>query len=171
MKFFTPELYTRLQASGPDEMDAADAAWEQAADRYDQRLRTIRPALPDSLRHLLEDYYLHDADVLTMGREGHTFVMALQLETPPRKLLIITYTLAGEPIIEPASLPPEHCSPRVQWLCDEIDLVDGEKPHFTHDILLSNGWHVQLSFRDVHVVEAQALLPRQAPVSAMSQPA
>lgn len=43
MKYFTPELYTRLQDRERDAMDAADAAWSDVAERYDSYLQTILP--------------------------------------------------------------------------------------------------------------------------------
>ena len=46
MKYLTPELYLRLQLPDQVEMDAADAAWDKAVQRYDRRLKAIWPELP-----------------------------------------------------------------------------------------------------------------------------
>jgi hypothetical protein len=171
MKYFTPELYTRLQSPAPEEAEAADAAWEQAVDHYEQSLEALRPALPESVGRLLDHYYLHDADVLGMGQQGDTFAITLQLAPPPRNLLFLTYTLTAAPAIETEVFPAEYRSPHAQWLCDEIDRPAGPPESFTHAILLSNGWHVRLTFRDLHAAEAQALLPLPTPVPAVPQPA
>lgn len=159
MKYFTPELYTRLQQPGPEEMDAADVAWEDAVRLYEEHLQAVRPELPEAVRHLLDDCYLHDADVLSMGRQGGTFVVVLRLAVPPHNLLVLTYDLTGAPAIDTAALPGEVRSPRVQWLFDEIGRVTGDPAAYTHMILLSNGWQVCLTFQAVHVLAAQALLP------------
>ena len=68
-------------------MDAADTAWEEAVERYEAYLQTIRPDLPASVRQLLDGFYLHDANVLSMGRQGNTFIIVLQLDVPPHDLL------------------------------------------------------------------------------------
>src|SRR5437867_2595971 len=121
MKYFTPERYVALQDFSSDvAMDAADAIWEGAVDQYEAHLQALRPRLPTSLRQLLDGYYLHDADVLSMGRPGNDFVIALQLDTPPNDLLTISYVLTAEPVIDADALPPAHRSPRPLWLYDEL---------------------------------------------------
>src|SRR5260370_31155252 len=82
-----------------DARDAADAAWAEAVARYDAYLQTIRPEMPETVRELVDGFYLHDARVLSMGRRGDTFVISLQLDVPPSELLTIPYTLAGAPDI------------------------------------------------------------------------
>lgn len=160
MKYFTPALYARLQLPGEAEMDAADADWDKAVARYDRRLKTIWPALPEALRFLLEKLYLHDAEVLSMGRQGKTVVFLLQLDVPPQELVLITYRLTEEPAIDQAALAPEHRSEGVAWMHDEVDLSRRQKQRsFSHAILLSNGWEIRLCFHEVQVVVLQRLLP------------
>jgi hypothetical protein len=60
MNYFTRERYLALQERG-DAMDAADAAWAEAVAGYEAYLQTIRPELPESVRELLDGFYLHDA--------------------------------------------------------------------------------------------------------------
>jgi hypothetical protein len=127
MKYFTPELYIRLQDDTEEGMDAADASWEQARARYQRRLRQIHPRLPKGLHELLENHYLHDAEVLSMGRRGHTFVIGLRLDTPPRELLILNYRLTEEPIINKEALPAAYRSGHVEWMYDEVGLARGGK--------------------------------------------
>ena len=105
MNYFTRDRYLALQDRGDDAMDAADAAWDEAVARYDAYLQTIRPEMPESVRELLDVFYLHDARVLSMGRRGDTFVISVQLDVPPNELLTITYSLAGTPEIKQERFP------------------------------------------------------------------
>ena len=159
MKYFTRERYLAQQNFDQAAMDAADADWEDAVERYDAYLQTIRPDMPESVRQLLDGFYLHDARVLSMGQRGETFVISLQLDVPPNELLTITYTLAGqpevkkEPFLAGETLPPE-------WLYEEIERVQaGNQKHFVHSILFSNGWEARLPFQDVHLTTAIPMFP------------
>ncbi|HYT92250.1 MAG TPA: DUF4085 family protein, partial [Gemmataceae bacterium] len=100
MNYFTRERYLALQNFDDDAMSAADADWESAVERYESYLQSIRPQLPESVRQLLDGFYLHDARVLSMGQRGETFVISLQLDPPPHELLTLTYTLAGQPEVK-----------------------------------------------------------------------
>jgi hypothetical protein len=171
MRYFTPDLYVRLQDQGPNAMDAAEAAWADAAERYDGYLQTIVPELPPSVRQLLEGYYLHDAEVLSAGRQDDTFVILLQLDVPPNDLLSITYTLAGEPSIDRAALPAEHRSPRMTWQYEELEVCGrGDARHYQQAILFGNGWEIQIPFHDVRLATAQPIYPcpRQAILAPIS---
>jgi hypothetical protein len=159
MKYFTPELIERLGSADDATAQAAQAAWEDAATRHEAQLRAIWPELPAALRQLWDDFYLHDAEVLSMGRDGQMFVIVLRLDVPPRDLLILNYQLIGEPVINIAALPAEHRSSPVAWMYDEVDLVRSPEKSCVHSILFSNGWEVQLRFRDVQLLTAQTLLP------------
>lgn len=178
MKYFTPELTKRLQDFSSDAaMDRADAAWDKAAQRYRRHLKRILPELPRGCRFLLENFYLHDADVLSMGQRGQTFLVTLRLDVPPKELLILNYHLIEQAAINMAALDPKSEGGPVQWMYDEVDFVRGKKQGCTHSILLSNGWVVDLRLGDVRVVRAQTLYPvpgtALVPVasSAISQPA
>lgn len=171
MKYFTPDLYIRLQQREPDAMDAADAAWDEAAQRYDNYLQTILPELPPAVRQLLEGYYLHDAEVLSAGRQGDTFVILLQLDVPPNDLLSITYTLTAEPQIDRSAFPAEYRSPRMTWQYEELEVCgSGEAGHYQQAILFGNGWEIQVPFRDVRLTTVQPIYPcpRQAVLSPIS---
>lgn len=162
MRYFTPERYVALQDfSSNATMNAADAVWEKAVDEYDGYLNSVQHELPPGLRHMQDSYYLHDATAYVMGRRDHSFVIVLQLDTPPKSILTFTYDLVAEPVIDRAALPPEHCThgTQVEWQYDEVERIAGEPPTWQQSILLSNGWEVKLHFRDVAVVEAEALLP------------
>jgi hypothetical protein len=161
MKYFTPERYMALHDFSSDEvMNAADAAWEEAVDQYDAYYRSIEAVLSTGYRRLQESYYLHDALVLYMGQQGNRFVVALQLDPPPRQIVHIAYDLAGEPVIDREALPREHRGTgAVDWMHDEVELRSESPLLCVHSILLSNGWEVRLPFHDLHVEEVQALIP------------
>src|SRR5437867_3269026 len=159
MKYFTPELHQRLQDFSSDQaMDAADAAWEQARRRYQRQLKRLLPSLPRGLRAFLENFYLHDADVLSMGEQGKTFVMVLRLDVPPKELLVLNYRLTAPAVINRAALPSHNGGP-VQWMYDEVIQVPGRRPSFTHSILLSNGWEIILHLAEVRVVRVRTIYP------------
>lgn len=160
MNFFTPELYLAQQVFDTTAMDAADATWDEAVQRYDAYLQGIRPQLSESVRQLLDGFYLHDAKVLSMGRRGETFVIVLQLDTPPHEVLTVTYHLAGKPEFKPDVLPAEHRSSQPAWLFEELKLIsEGDRPGFEHRILFSNGWEVRLPFDDVRMTTVHPLFP------------
>ncbi|MHB1421738.1 MAG: DUF4085 family protein [Gemmataceae bacterium] len=160
MKYFTRQRYLALQESGDDAMDAANAAWEEAVQNYDAYVQSIRPEMPESVRELLEGFFLHDARILSMGRRGETFVISVQLDVPPNELLTITYTLAGAPEIKQEIFPRAAPGAAPAWLYEEIELIrEGERSHFVHSILFSNGWEARLPFREVHLATAYPTFP------------
>jgi hypothetical protein len=160
MNYFTPDLIDRFGAVEPAVADAADARWEEAGDRYCAYLDSIKAQLPPGLRQLLDDYYLHDAVVFGMGRQDGRFVIALQLDTPPQDLLILTYDLLAEPEILSDVLPRGHrCPTRVEWMYDEVERVPGEPASWVQSVLLSNGWELRLRCHDVHVQRLEPVLP------------
>jgi hypothetical protein len=162
MKYFTPERYVRLgDLHEESAFRTATEDWEQALTAYRTRLREIQDTLPASLRQLLQSFSLHDADVLTMGQQGLTYVIVLRLD-PCHRDLVLNYTLAEEPSLDRSALPPEHCSPHVEWLYDEIELAKTEPPVFDHSILLSNGWELRLRFTDLQVIPFRSLLLSEA---------
>ena len=161
MRYFTPELIVMGQAHEDQVLDEQNRLWEDAGDRYVAYLDTVRSHFPAGLRQLDESYYLHDAVVHGMGRRGQSFVIVLQLDTPPQSLLTFTYDLVEDPTVIKEALPAEVCGsgPIVDWQYDEIEMAPGEPPTWRQSILLSNGWELRLHFRDVQVQEAQAVLP------------
>ena len=169
MNYFTRERYLALQDFDESAMDAADAEWEAVVDRYEAYLQTIRPDMPESVRQLLDGFYLHDARVLSMGRRGETFVISLQLDVPPNELLTITYRLAGSPEVKKEPFPNAEGSSPLAWMYEEIESVgEADEKHFVHSILFSNGWELTLRFRDVQVSLAQPVYPPPGAVFAPS---
>jgi hypothetical protein len=171
MKYFTPDLIERFGSSDPATADMAHAEWEETGDRYEASLKAIESQLPAGIRQIHDRYYLHDAVVVGMGQQDGRFVLLLQLDTPPRDLLLFTYDLVAQPVILPEALPREYrCPTRVEWMYDEIELVPGEPLTVVQSILFSNGWEVQLSFHDVQVQQLQPVLPLLGPLLPASLP-
>jgi hypothetical protein len=170
MKFFTPQLMERFGSSDPDIAGQADTQWQEAGDRYDAYLTQIAPDLPEGVRHIQDNYVLHDAVVFGMGQQETHFIIILRLDAPPQDFLILTYDLISEPDIQREVLPSKHrCSARVEWMYDEVE-PDAKKPSAcAQSILFSNGWEVRLRYRDVHVQVMQPILPLCGPAPLVAE--
>jgi hypothetical protein len=164
MKFFTPELIAMGQSTEDSLLNEQERLWDEAGDRYVTHLDTIRSRFPVGLRQMDNNYYLHDSVIRGMGQRDLTFVIVLQLDTPPRSLLTFTYDLIDPPTITKGVLPPQLCGAGqvVDWQYDEMEMVPGDPLTWRQSILLSNGWEVRLHFNDAEVQEVQALIPVSA---------
>ncbi len=173
MKFFTPERYLSL-ANLDDKQTflAAHQQWEEALSAYGEQLQRLGEKLPRGLRRLVEPVYLHDARVLAMYQDKELFLITLQPEPDPGRLVVLGYVLVEEPTIEQQALPVERFREPVEWLYDELDLDRPEgprglpaptaEPTFRHNILLSNGWEVAIRFRTAWVKRPLRVLPALA---------
>lgn len=161
MNYFTPALIARGQSKDPRVVDEVELLWDEACDRYEASLHSIRADFPPGLLRMEESYYLHDADVREMGRGDRSFIIVLKLDTPPNSMLTFIYDLVAEAVIDRAALPDLHRESltRVQWQYHEVGRVPGHPPTWFQSILFSNGWEVKLHFRDVMVAEGDALFP------------
>ena len=100
MKYFTPELLERLGSLDDEVADAAHAEWERALVRHRRRWQKIKAAFPEGVQDFeAESVCLHDAQVLSMGRHGETFVIVLKMEPPSETMALLTFTLADNPLI------------------------------------------------------------------------
>ena len=176
MKFFTPDLLKRFSSQDEDVALAAHAELEQRSEAYSRHLGEIEAKLPQRFRDLLDQFYLHDARIIshpplmmtdleclehalrvelplrrrTFGEEGHTrsYWVPLQLDTPPREILILQYRSVQ---LEDAELHEslfEEC-PYLEWQHDEVDMVQiGASTEFRHSILFTRGFELRLRFRD-----------------------
>ncbi len=138
----------------------------------------LKNNLPQRFRELLEHFYLHDSRVISHSSFGisepgwpgetklaemvtgwkpsgqeeghsHSFWIALQLDTPPREVLVLQYRCA---VIEEThlhqSLREEEC-PDLEWLYDEVELIrTGRGNEFRHSILFTKGLELRLRFKD-----------------------
>jgi hypothetical protein len=153
MKYFTPELIVMGQSKDSQVLAEQERLWEEAGQRYVNYLDSMRPAFPPGLRTLDESYYLHDAVVRSLGMQDRSFQIVLQLDTPPRPQLTLTYDLVEDPVPLPAQLPEDMRSEGelIDILYDEIERAPGEPATWSQSILLGNGCELQLHFRDVDV--------------------
>jgi hypothetical protein len=149
VKYFTPELMERLDSPDPTVANAADAEWDRRLERYEQELQRIEPELPEHVREF-NGLLLHDARVLSVARQGDQFHLVLHKDVPPRDLVLLTYFLTEEPVIDREALPIGQRSPVMDYLYDEFELVqEGNTRLYAESILFSNGWEMRLRFRDV----------------------
>lgn len=156
MKYFTPELYTRLQAADESAMDEADAAWQCAEEQYQRRLKSIRLQLPASALKILDQARLHDAEVLWIGQAVPVFAMLLRLDPPARTTLVLSYFVTRPVQFETDALAPEAGIPVMQWFYDEVDL--GSQPgRFKHSVLFSNGCHLDLEATEMQIATVDTL--------------
>lgn len=151
MKYFTPELYARLQDADPQRMDAADQRWEDALASYQRHVQSIGPRLPPSAREFLDRARLHDAEVLWMGQALPFFGVLLRLDSPSTETVGLSYFVVRDVSFQRDVLPREFCSSRMQWMYDEFDLGTEERC-FRHAVLFSDGSQLDLEAREVHVV-------------------
>ena len=163
MKRFTPELILRFGSEDDEVAASASAEWDKVHQAYLERLDTIRQKLPKSVQVLLNDYYLHDAKVVSMGRDERLFSILLQLKGPSDKGILLTYKLVSPPRFKRHPFLAEEGAP-LEWLYDELDLLEDDEPWkeetfqiFTHSILFTGGRELQLAFYELELQEYQKL--------------
>jgi hypothetical protein len=167
VRYFTPDLIALLNSTDAAVADEADAEWDRRLEAYEQELRKIEPELPAHVR-AFSTLLLHDARVYSLAQQGDQLILVLHKDIPPRDLVIITYTLAGDPEINKEALPAEMRSGVMNFDYDELGITrEGGQTLYTQSILFSNGWEILLRFRDVQVVLADPLFasPGLAPVA------
>lgn len=173
MKSFTPDLIVRGQSRDEDVVDEVEVTRERRGDECVAYLASVKKAFLPGVRRIEENYYLHDAKIQGLGMRDGKFVMVLQLATPPYSLLTLAYDLIEEPHINRNAVPDgARFGGTPMWQYNELEHVPGTPPTWKESLLLSNGWEVELHFRDVHVEEVQALIPapRNGAVSTFTLP-
>src|SRR5271166_2896518 len=108
MKYFTPERIVRYGSEDPTTWRQSAAEWDELCDQYSKYLESVKDEMPPGLHHIENSYSLHDAVIRGMGQEGRSFVIVLQLDTPPHSLLTFSYDLIGDPVIDKEALPLDH---------------------------------------------------------------
>jgi hypothetical protein len=153
MTYFTPELWLQMQSGAdPQTFLAAYEAWERAIDEYEKSLEQVIPKGKGhwGVRKFARNESLHDALVLRCWYETPSRLFLLvQPEAPETKLGLLDYTLAREPMLVCGKLPPQFCTTQARWMYDEIGRrsgPEGDDPVFTHNILLSTGCELMISF-------------------------
>jgi hypothetical protein len=170
MKYFTRERLLRFGNTEDEQTFLAGLQeWEDALSAYRAHLDAILGELPRDLKRLVKTVYLHDARVLSTHQEGDRFVITLQPESDPQRLVVLSYTTISQPVINPDGLFEEQRSEPIAWLYDELDVDRTEGPQgapaqpskltFCHTILLSNGWEIEVRFRTVSVRRPIRIIP------------
>ena len=157
MKFFSRDLYARLQSPREEVVDEAEAGWEEAVAGYEDYLEKVRAEMPSHVR-ALADTYLHDAEFLALSENvqpvsppelspfpswAATAVLLLKQEGTFRTLvygLLDRVRTHDAPEDWPLSKRNKH------WLCDEVLMNADRHRGFLHRILFSDGEVVEIPF-------------------------
>jgi hypothetical protein len=159
MKHFTRDLIERYGSPDDAVARAADAEWEGVLERYEQGLQAIEAELPEHIRGFTQ-LRLHGALVLSVARQGEKLILVLRKDVPPRDVVILTYTLAAEPVIDRDALSPDRRTSTMEFLYDEFELIGEQgRPCYAQSILFGNGWEMSLRFSDVQVSLGEPVYP------------
>ena len=144
LRYFTPDLYLRFNATDARMAEEADADWARATAAYAQHLKDLKlPKDVESLSKLSP----HDAAVTAISEatnfEGAPGLLIELHHEGKGKALI--YSLKGETRTEPA--PPKWPFNKVPklWMYDEVD-AGVESGVFFHRILFSDGAILEIPF-------------------------
>jgi hypothetical protein len=169
MRFFTPDLLDRFGSDEDQIASDAQQELERRSDEYSRHLHEIEPKLPERFRELLGRFYLHDARVIDHSHWERThdaspvntsapqatprsapcdngesrllsFCVALQLDTPPRQVLVLQYrSVLIETTHHHTLLRPDAC-PYLEWQHDEVELIGTDRgTEFRHSVLFTSG--------------------------------
>jgi hypothetical protein len=167
MRFFTRELYERSQSAVDEVVDAAEEEWEIANERYDEHLRAIGADLPAHVR-AFNELLLHAAVVGMIAREATRLVVVLRKDIPPRDLVILTYDLVDDPVLEPFAREPGDWLGPARVNFGEFDAThESGAPVYTQEIVFDNDWLLRLRFRDVRAALADPLYLAHQPGQAL----
>jgi hypothetical protein len=177
MRFYTPDLLERFGSQDDDIADAAHDEIERRSEEYTQHLDEIEGKLPQRFRDLLNQFYLHDARVIShpplvitdvewlerASRSGlplgwrafglgesrlPSYWIPLELDPPPREILILQYRGVQIENVEIHQSIFEDCD-YLDWQHDEVELIEaGGNIEFRHSILFTRGFELRLRFKD-----------------------
>jgi hypothetical protein len=160
MKYFTPDMFVRLNSGDNAVARRAESEWEKAAARYRTCFRRIAPELPEELRRFCTELDPHDAEIIGLTKRGAPSPRRRSAELFARqrnKLLILTYSLAEKPTMEMPLESSVFYNEQPIWLYDEIAVV---RPGvFSHEILISNGYVYRFVFKEFEYDEFQIVHP------------
>lgn len=167
MRFFTPELFVKLNSESDDEVDDAEAQWEATRKAYQKHFRNIETKLPRPLVKLCNTVPLHDASVVRplnpvwMVHENDErgerswAVLSVRLEDAAYDLIYLD-PIAPTRIARPVD-SSVFSEENVIWLYDEVSFKRGV---CTHEILFSNGAVLSIEFKGFKYTEMPLISQR-----------
>lgn len=160
MKYFTRDLIERYGCLDKEGVFlAADAEWEETLARYERELKSIEPELPEHIR-VFTNLLLHDATVWSIACQSDKLIMLLGKDIPPKDVVILTYTLIEEPVIDQNALSAAYRNAVMDFQYDEFELIrERDRQTYAQSILFGNRWEMTLRFSDVQVTLAEPVFP------------
>lgn len=150
MKYFTPELYIRINSEYPDK---ADKDWVDACTAYVAQLASVKDPRVDELISL----YLHDAELQHFNPlKGRLVLLLVDNDTA----LTLNYTLTSPIKVHPRVELWRFSTSRPCWAYEELD-KQGED--FVQNILLSDGRVLEIPFSNVQILHTARKRPRVRP--------
>lgn len=160
MKFFTPELYLRFNSSDGRFVERAHEDWETALTKYRRHLDRIASRLTQPARHIAATLCLHDGQYsgisLPLLPTGDNSLAVLSTRND-RKLVVLIYVLAEEPLIQEVEEEWPYAKTDPRWLYDEFD-VDHQGVQ-QHEILVSSGRVITIRFHEIQRMEYEIRTP------------
>src|SRR5258708_4179278 len=142
MKYFTPDLIERLGSTDGAVAGAAHEEWEGALQRYESYLKSIDAELPKHIREFGE-LLLHDAIIWSIVQQQDQLIMVLRKDIPPQDVLILTYFLTQEPVVDKNALAACCRGPVMDFQYDEFEIMfENDRKIYSQSILFGNGWEM-----------------------------
>lgn len=181
MKFFTRELYLKLQSEDDEIAFAAQEAWEERLSAYAEHLRRIKKYDRYDKLSRLAHLRLHDYQVLDSGRESlnrgrddlsHYLIpyeMVVGREQQQQVIessrvpftvrlkgakgyLTLAYFLWSHVVVGRPQTWLSGAIGKTFWLYDELDVLWPGTAMYVHRILLSDGYTFMIPFNHAEVV-------------------
>ena len=161
MRFFTRELYLRVNLPDDAIADRADADWEMAVSAYHRHLSHFSKTMNDRVRKFAEELCLHDMELLALQEDVVTLPTLSPAQTPVAiislrgigRIFSLFYLSWGEIILSTAPEGWPFSPLPLHWLYDEIELDPERSPshRYNHHVMLSDGREICIPFYDVIV--------------------
>jgi hypothetical protein len=184
MRFFTPEMYLRLNSANGAVAERAAKDWEAALTRYGEHIDRIRATMPASVRQL-STLSLHDWELTQNPVEPDPAVQGLTAVDVPfwlkftavglrkaQEVIVLFYLLWDD--VRTRAPHPRWCrqqSPNGQpyWLYDEIDRDPSTTDKYVHRVFFSDGTVREIPFTSCYVYRFSAEGLRGVPTRAGSR--
>jgi hypothetical protein len=182
MRFFTPELFLRVNSRIDEVADDAQNEWEGAVEAYRHHLKKVLRVAPSGVGDLARECF-HDAMVVSLryeslGRESLRYLLpepmlffhrrvgpaTIRLTLPTRAIALVYLIWDEVRIHTPSPEWEERTGPKL-WLYDEIDEVWSRFGMFVHRVLLSSGEVWEIPFTDVDQIQVTVPKPTSTETS------